>query len=342
MDALSWVESMIDAVMAKEKDKIKIILKECDAIDYLHSCGLESDYNEWIELVKGFVSESCEFAEVSNAEEAFANERNKLNLNETKANETQTTKQEPQIRVGSKQSLQKQTSSSKDSIGNASASSSQSKAISSSQQQKKKNEKQSGGMSKKESVSTKEEGEDNCNDDDNEEDDGADLSTMVEEILGKRYSRETLEFAVKIQAKPGVGCSDEDIIDWLMDNGDDFEKRVKEMKIKKKTEEENDKAFRARIMNKYDEQEVEEYDEKGKKGLSSVSSVQKRMAVAQISRPLEKPSSESKVRYRDGKVVATKGERYILENVKEEYDSGIKHTGKILLKGKRGKGWIAT
>ncbi|KAF8073084.1 hypothetical protein HT031_000745 [Scenedesmus sp. PABB004] len=45
-----------------------------------------------------------------------------------------------------------------------------------------------------------------------------------------------------------------------------------------------------------------------------------------------------KVRYRDGRVVSTRGEKVIIEKVGEEWDGGSK--GKVYTKGKRGKGFV--
>lgn len=43
------------------------------------------------------------------------------------------------------------------------------------------------------------------------------------------------------------------------------------------------------------------------------------------------------VRFRDGQPVSYKGEKFIVESVKEEWDGGSK--GKVYTKGKRGKGY---
>jgi hypothetical protein len=43
------------------------------------------------------------------------------------------------------------------------------------------------------------------------------------------------------------------------------------------------------------------------------------------------------VRYRDGRLVSTRGEKYIVESVSEEYDGGSR--GKVKTKGKRGVGF---
>ena len=50
---------------------------------------------------------------------------------------------------------------------------------------------------------------------------------------------------------------------------------------------------------------------------------------------VENEKLKSKQRYRDGKVVANKGEKYIVEK-EEEYDSG--NRGQVKTKGKRGPG----
>ena len=44
------------------------------------------------------------------------------------------------------------------------------------------------------------------------------------------------------------------------------------------------------------------------------------------------------VRYRDGMVASTKGEKYVVQKLGEEWDGGSK--GKVYTKGKRGKGVV--
>lgn len=44
------------------------------------------------------------------------------------------------------------------------------------------------------------------------------------------------------------------------------------------------------------------------------------------------------MRYRDGQAVAFKGEKFITESLKDEWDGGSK--GKVYTKGKRGKGFV--
>ena len=47
----------------------------------------------------------------------------------------------------------------------------------------------------------------------------------------------------------------------------------------------------------------------------------------------------NKIRYRDGEIVARKGEKFItIDNPNDEYDGGSR--GKVKLKGKRGVGWV--
>eukprot|EP00878_Enallax_costatus_P042751 GHUV01050212.1.p1 GENE.GHUV01050212.1~~GHUV01050212.1.p1 ORF type:complete len:229 (+),score=90.61 GHUV01050212.1:528-1214(+) len=52
----------------------------------------------------------------------------------------------------------------------------------------------------------------------------------------------------------------------------------------------------------------------------------------------KKGEQPQKVRYRDGRIVSSKGEKHIVESLKEEWDGGSK--GKVYTKGKRGKGFI--
>lgn len=53
--------------------------------------------------------------------------------------------------------------------------------------------------------------------------------------------------------------------------------------------------------------------------------------------PKKAQQQASKLRYRDGKVVTTKGEKVIVEKVGEDWDGGSR--GKVYTKGKRGKGF---
>jgi hypothetical protein len=43
-------------------------------------------------------------------------------------------------------------------------------------------------------------------------------------------------------------------------------------------------------------------------------------------------------RYREGQLVSTRGEKYIVEDLRKEWNGGSK--GKIMTKGKRGKGFV--
>lgn len=55
-------------------------------------------------------------------------------------------------------------------------------------------------------------------------------------------------------------------------------------------------------------------------------------------KPYDSADSTSGVRYIEGKVVTTKGEKYILQKEGQEWDGGSR--GKVKTKGKRGKGFI--
>lgn len=55
---------------------------------------------------------------------------------------------------------------------------------------------------------------------------------------------------------------------------------------------------------------------------------------AQVSGKKDAPQ----VRFRDGVVASTKGQKFIVENLKEEWDGGS--SGKVYTKGKRGKGFV--
>ena len=57
---------------------------------------------------------------------------------------------------------------------------------------------------------------------------------------------------------------------------------------------------------------------------------------AQVAKKNESKSSQ--VRFRDGVVASTKGDKFIVENTKEEWNGGS--TGKVYTKGKRGKGYV--
>lgn len=56
--------------------------------------------------------------------------------------------------------------------------------------------------------------------------------------------------------------------------------------------------------------------------------------------PFTKPMQENngKIRYLDGEVVTTKGEKYVLTEKKQEWDGGSR--GRVKTKGKRGKGFV--
>ena len=68
------------------------------------------------------------------------------------------------------------------------------------------------------------------------------------------------------------------------------------------------------------------YDEKGKE----INPAKKPMVMF-----VENEKSKSKLRYRDGVVVASKGEKFIVDK-QEEYDGGSR--GRVQPKGKRGAG----
>lgn len=55
--------------------------------------------------------------------------------------------------------------------------------------------------------------------------------------------------------------------------------------------------------------------------------------------PLAKPLEEKneRIRYHDGQVVSTKGEKYVVQKLTEDWDGGSR--GKVYTKGKRGKGF---
>jgi len=49
-------------------------------------------------------------------------------------------------------------------------------------------------------------------------------------------------------------------------------------------------------------------------------------------------SGRGQVRYHNGAIVSRRGEKYVVENLKEEWDGGS--SGKVYTKGKRGKGYV--
>ncbi|KAI8111423.1 hypothetical protein M9435_003924 [Picochlorum sp. BPE23] len=51
-----------------------------------------------------------------------------------------------------------------------------------------------------------------------------------------------------------------------------------------------------------------------------------------------KNKKKAQIRFRDGAVVSTKGEKYIVENTLPEWDGGSR--GRVKMKGKRGTGWV--
>jgi len=54
--------------------------------------------------------------------------------------------------------------------------------------------------------------------------------------------------------------------------------------------------------------------------------------------PIPTLPAESKLRFRDGVVVASKGEKYLIEKITPDWDGGSR--GKIKTKGKRGPGFV--
>jgi hypothetical protein len=52
----------------------------------------------------------------------------------------------------------------------------------------------------------------------------------------------------------------------------------------------------------------------------------------------DKASAKNGVRYRDGQLVSTRGEKFIVETLGTEWNGGS--AGKVYTKGKRGKGVI--
>jgi hypothetical protein len=84
---------------------------------------------------------------------------------------------------------------------------------------------------------------------------------------------------------------------------------------------------------------IEKFDERIEGGNAIASKVKKNTSTTTTTTGVSSDGSkESKLRYRDGKIVATNGAKFIMENVKEEWDGGSR--GKIKTKGKRGKGWV--
>ena len=47
---------------------------------------------------------------------------------------------------------------------------------------------------------------------------------------------------------------------------------------------------------------------------------------------------QNQVRYREGQIVTAKGEKYVVEKLGSDWDGGS--TGKVVTKGKRGKGFV--
>ncbi len=71
---------------------------------------------------------------------------------------------------------------------------------------------------------------------------------------------------------------------------------------------------------------------------SSSSSTARRGPQPPIPLPTLPKDKESKLRYRDGEVVAHKGERYLVEKLTPDWDGGSR--GKVKTKGKRGPGFV--
>lgn len=54
--------------------------------------------------------------------------------------------------------------------------------------------------------------------------------------------------------------------------------------------------------------------------------------------PMTEDAAPAKIRYLNGEVVSSKGEKFIVQSKKEEWDGGSR--GKVKTKGKRGKGYV--
>ncbi len=83
-----------------------------------------------------------------------------------------------------------------------------------------------------------------------------------------------------------------------------------------------DDALKATIVSKYHLQAVPSHP----------------VANRKLKLPVEEEGKKPQIRFRDGAVVSTKGEKYVVEKTLPEWDGGSR--GRVKMKGKRGTGWV--
>lgn len=91
-----------------------------------------------------------------------------------------------------------------------------------------------------------------------------------------------------------------------------------------------DDALKANIVSKYHLQAVPSHD-----------SLTNNRKATKLKFPVGeegKNKNKAQIRFRDGAVVSTKGEKYIVEKTLPEWDGGSR--GRVKMKGKRGTGWV--
>ena len=124
---------------------------------------------------------------------------------------------------------------------------------------------------------------------------------------------------------------------WILENGltraqELWDARCRERERRAKEEAERDARERERVLARFGEVVVPSGGGGGGGGGASSSS-------SKSAAPKHDPyyQEQSKLRFRDGKVVATNGAKFIIESLQEEWDGGSR--GRVKTKGKRGTGW---
>jgi len=121
----------------------------------------------------------------------------------------------------------------------------------------------------------------------------------------------------------------DDTARWLLDHSFEEARQLKFAHDKanlarQKADAEKERIARERIVRKFDEK------------AEPLNGSDEKLKVSRKQKSLSEPQ-ESKIRYLDGKVVATNGAKYIEIQQKEEWDGGSR--GRVKTKGKRGTGW---
>eukprot|EP00877_Chromochloris_zofingiensis_P001170 jgi/Chrzof1/11053/Cz05g21250.t1 len=142
-------------------------------------------------------------------------------------------------------------------------------------------------------------------------------------------SREFITSVLLEQCKGNVEAA----ADWLIEC-EDIASAVRHWRADKEQQQEADQqsAFEQKrkkqdLLHRFDLQAVPASD----------TSKKRQDKPLQLWPPSKQNQPAAKVRYRDGQIATSKGEKYVIEKIGEEWDGGSK--GKVYTKGKRGKGF---